>query len=311
MTTNLSVRVGDLELPYPVIPASGVWPYAKDFWSGEKLDGIGALCTKAISMEPRGGNGGVRIWETPSGVLNSIGLQNCGAREFAARYSELVKNCQRPVIANVVMERPAETRETLCVLSGVEGVAAAELNISCPNADGDGMAWGMCAEQAAVAVREARSAWSGRLWVKLTPQSADIAAVARAVEAEGADAIVCANTWLGMAMDMSTGKPAFDRVVAGLSGAGGIPARAARRLAGLRRGENPRRRLRRRLERLRLRCDAARGRFGGRGRQRILRRRQGRRDDMRRPAGVRKTLRRVEALGADGTRENFLKRRNH
>ena len=149
MTTNLSVRVGDLELPYPVIPASGVWPYAKDFWSGEKLDGIGALCTKAISMEPRGGNGGVRIWETPSGVLNSIGLQNCGVREFAGEYAELVKRCPVPVIANVVMERPAETRETLRVLSEVEGVAAAELNISCPNADGDGMAWGMCAEQAA------------------------------------------------------------------------------------------------------------------------------------------------------------------
>ena len=223
MTTNLSVRVGDLELPYPVIPASGVWPYAKDFWSGEKLDGIGALCTKAISMEPRGGNGGVRIWETPSGVLNSIGLQNCGAREFAERYAALVKNCPRPVIANVVMERPAETRETLKVLSGVEGIAAAELNISCPNADGDGMAWGMCAEQAAEAVRAARGAWSGRLWVKLTPQAADIAAVARAVEAEGADAIVCANTWLGMAMDMSTGKPAFDRVVAGLSGPAVFP----------------------------------------------------------------------------------------
>ena len=136
MTTNLSVRVGDLELPYPVIPASGVWPYAEDFWSGEKLDGIGALCTKAISMEPRGGNGGVRIWETPSGVLNSIGLQNCGAREFAERYVELVKNCPRPVVANVVMERPAETRETLKVLSGVEGIAAAELNISCPNVSG-------------------------------------------------------------------------------------------------------------------------------------------------------------------------------
>ena len=232
MTTNLSVRVGDLELPYPVIPASGVWPYAEDFWSGEKLDGLGALCTKAISMEPRGGNGGVRIWETPSGVLNSIGLQNCGAREFAERYAALVKNCPRPVIANVVMERPAETRETLKVLSGVEGIAAAELNISCPNADGDGMAWGMCAEQAAEAVRAARGAWNGRLWVKLTPQAADIAAVARAVEAEGADAIVCANTWLGMAMDMATGKPAFDRVVAGLSGPAVFPLRAVWQVCG-------------------------------------------------------------------------------
>lgn len=223
MTTDLSVRVGALELPYPVIPASGVWPYSDEFWYGEKLEGIGALCTKAISLEPRSGNGGVRIWETPSGVLNSIGLQNCGAREFAARYAELVKNCPRPVIANVVMERPDETRETLKILSEVEGIAAAELNISCPNVDGDGMAWGMCECDAASAARAAREAWNGPLWVKLTPQAADIAAVAKAVESEGADAIVCANTWLGMAMDMAAGRPAFDRIVAGLSGPAVFP----------------------------------------------------------------------------------------
>ncbi len=223
MTVDLSVRVGALELPYPVIAASGVWPYDSAFWSGEKLDGIGAICTKAISLAPRDGNRGVRIWETPSGVLNSIGLQNCGAAEFAARYAELVGKCPRPVVANVVMERPEETAETLRLLSGVKGLAAAELNISCPNADGDGMAWGMKRRDAALAVRTARKAWSGQLWVKLTPQAADIAEVARAAEAEGADAVVCANTWLGMAMDMAKGKPAFDRAAAGLSGPAVFP----------------------------------------------------------------------------------------
>ena len=116
MTTSISAKIGALSLESPVIPASGVWPYAPEFWREPKLNGIGALCTKAISLEPRRGNRGVRVWETPSGVLNSIGLQNCGVREFSERYAELVKSSPRPVIANVVMERPHQTQETLRVL---------------------------------------------------------------------------------------------------------------------------------------------------------------------------------------------------
>ncbi|MCF0248012.1 MAG: dihydroorotate dehydrogenase, partial [Synergistes sp.] len=218
MTTDISVKVGTLTLESPVIPASGVWPYAEEFWREPKLEGVGALCTKAISLDPRRGNRGVRIWETPSGILNSIGLQNIGAAEFVSHYSELVKNCPRPVIANVVMERPSETQETLSIISDVEGIAAAELNISCPNVDGEGMAWGMQCTSAAEAVRAVRSAWKGQLWVKMTPQTPEPAEVARAIEAEGADAIVCANTWLGMAIDPYTCKPAFNRVTAGFSG---------------------------------------------------------------------------------------------
>lgn len=223
MTTDLSVKIGALKLKYPVIPASGVWPYSEEFWSGEKLEGIGALCTKAISLEPRRGNRGTRIWETPCGVLNSIGLQNCGVREFAEKYGALVGGCPVPVIANVVMERPHETRETLAALKDIPGIDVAELNISCPNVDGEGMAWGVECASAAEAVKAARAEWSGPLWVKMTPQAPDPAAVARAIEAEGADAIVCANTWLGMAIDMQSGKPAFDRVVAGLSGPAVFP----------------------------------------------------------------------------------------
>lgn len=218
MTIDISVKVGSLVLESPVIPASGVWPYEPHFWREPKLNGIGALCTKAISHEPRRGNRGIRVWETPSGVLNSIGLQNCGVREFVTRYAELVKSCPRPVVANVVMERPEDTRETLRTLADVQGIAAAELNISCPNVDGEGMSWGVECSSAAKAVRAARNAWSGQLWVKMTPQTADPAAIARVIEAEGADAIVCANTWLGMAINMDTGKPAFNRVTAGLSG---------------------------------------------------------------------------------------------
>ena len=223
MTIDISAKVGTVELKSPVIAASGVWPYSEEFWSGEKLDGVCAICTKAISLAPRRGNRGIRLWETQAGVLNSIGLQNTGVKKFIENYSELVKNCPVPVIANVVMEAAADTQETLRILDGVEGIAAAELNISCPNADGDGMAWGMTCASAAKAAAAARKVWSRPLWVKMTPQTPDPAAVARAVEAEGADALVCSNTWLGMAIDMASGKPVFDRVVAGLSGPAVFP----------------------------------------------------------------------------------------
>ena len=218
MKTNLSVKVGTLEFDSPIIPASGVWPYEAEFWSGDKISGLGAACTKAISLNPRKGNSGIRIWETPSGVLNSIGLQNSGVQGFIKKYHKIVSASPLPAIANVVMEREEETAETLSRLQDAGGIAAAELNISCPNVDGDGMAWGMESCSAAKAVRAARKVWNGPLWVKMTPQTADPCGVTKAIEAEGADAIVCANTWLGMGMEMYSGKPAFDRVVAGLSG---------------------------------------------------------------------------------------------
>lgn len=218
MGCDLSVKVGNLLFSSPVIPASGVWPYDDDFWCGEKLDGIGAICTKAISLNAKQGNKGVRLWETPAGILNSIGLQNIGVRGFIEEHLKKVLSCPVPVIANVVMEREEETAETLKHLQDAGGIAAAELNISCPNVDGDGMAWGIEACSAARAVASARKAWNGPLWIKMSPQAADSIGVAKAIESEGADALVVANTWLGMGMDMKTGKPAFDRVVAGLSG---------------------------------------------------------------------------------------------
>lgn len=220
---DLSVKIGALELSTPVVIASGVWPYEEAFWGAEKLEGVGAVCTKAISRAARRGNGGFRVWETPSGMLNSIGLQNVGVDGFLEKYHSRLAGCGKPVVANVVMEREAETEETLAKLRDAGGMAAAELNISCPNADGDGMAWGTCETTAARAVRSARSVWPGPLWVKMTPQSPDPLAVARAIEAEGADALVVGNTWLGMAMDMTSGKPAFDRIVAGYSGPAVFP----------------------------------------------------------------------------------------
>lgn len=223
MDSRLKVKVGTVELPSPVIPASGVWPYEKEFWYGENTEGLGAACTKAISLNPRHGNYGIRLWETPAGILNSIGLQNVGVHAFVKNYRERVLGGDILPVANVVMERPEETAETLKVIQDAGGMPVAELNISCPNVDGDGMSWGMECGSAAQAVAAARKAWDGPLWVKMTPQTANPAAVAKAIEDEGADALVVANTWLGMGMNMDTGKPAFNRVVAGLSGPAVFP----------------------------------------------------------------------------------------
>ena len=221
--TEMHVSLGGLNLESPVIIASGVWPYDAELWSPERLEGVGALCTKAVSLNGRAGNKGVRVWETPCGMLNSIGLQNGGVRSFLDDYLPLVRGASRPFLVNLVMESEREVRESIAALAEVHGIPAIELNISCPNVDGDGMAWGISAESAAKAVRIARSEWKGALWVKLTPQSPDLDGVAKAAEAEGADAIVCGNTWLGMAMDIRKKRPAFQRVVAGLSGPAVFP----------------------------------------------------------------------------------------
>ncbi|MDR1048125.1 MAG: dihydroorotate dehydrogenase [Synergistaceae bacterium] len=219
---DLSVRVGTLALDTPLIAAAGVWPYDARFWSGDLADGLGAACTKAISFRPREGNEGPRLWETPSGLLNSIGLQNEGAERFVSHQRAIVSG-GIPVIANVVMETPEDTQRTLETLKkAAGGLAAVELNISCPNAR-EGMAWGLSPDSAAEAARIAREVWKGRLWVKMTPQTGEPENVARAIEAAGADALVAGNTWLGMAIDMEARKPAFERVFAGLSGPAVFP----------------------------------------------------------------------------------------
>jgi dihydroorotate dehydrogenase (NAD+) catalytic subunit len=215
---RLAARVGTLDLATPLIAASGVWPYDARFWSGDLSAGLGAACTKAVSCHARVGNSGTRLWETPSGVLNSIGLQNQGVLSFVERQCPVISGGV-PIVINVVMEAPEETQGTLETLAPVAGrVAAVELNVSCPNVDREGMAWGVSPDSAAEAVRIARQVWKGRLWVKMTPQTGEPEAVARAMEGAGADALVAGNTWLAMAMDTETQRPSFERVFAGLSG---------------------------------------------------------------------------------------------
>jgi len=221
---SASISIGTVPLRSPVVIASGTWPHQPEFWKGAITEGIGAICTKALTFHPRSGNPGIRLWETPCGLLNSIGLQNPGIESFLKEDFTGICDGDVKIIANVAMEAEKETARVLEILSKQgRGLAAVELNISCPNVDGGGMAWGSDPLQAALAVKTARTAWEGPLWVKLTPQCSDIASVAKAAEQAGADALVVANTWLGMAIDAKTERPVFSRIVAGLSGPAVFP----------------------------------------------------------------------------------------
>jgi len=214
-----SISIGGVLLRSPLIIASGTWPHEPEYWKGPICSFVGAACTKALTLRPREGNPGIRLWETPCGLLNSIGLQNPGVDSFLRDDLPKISSGDVGIVVNVAMESEEETAEVLARLSVFEDrFLSMELNISCPNVDAGGMAWGSDPVLAARAVDLARRCWRGPLWAKLTPQCGNIAEVARAVEEAGADALVVANTWLGMAMDPVSEKPVFSRNVAGLSG---------------------------------------------------------------------------------------------
>ena len=222
--TRSAVFVGEVALRSPLIIASGTWPHGPEYWHDPVTFGVGAACTKALTLHPRAGNTGIRVWETPCGLLNSIGLQNPGLQHFLMTDLPALSAGDVEVVANVAMETEEETGKVLVALSEEQhSLAAVELNISCPNVDGGGMAWGSDPTQAARAIRIARENWKGPLWAKLTPQCGDIALVARAAEDAGADALVVANTWLGMAIDTRSESPVFARKFAGLSGPAVFP----------------------------------------------------------------------------------------
>lgn len=221
---DLSVSIGGLTLPSPLIIASGLWPHDASFWQEPYSEGVGAICSKGLTRRPRAGNSGIRIWETPSGVLNSIGLQNRGVEVFIKEELPHLSKSGIPVIVNLAVESLEETTESLVLLKSVEkDISAVELNVSCPNVDCGGMAWGMSADGVSSVLGVARKVWEGELWVKLTPQAFDLPAVGRAAEGGGADALVVSNTWLGMAIDVEAKKPVFDRIFAGLSGPAVFP----------------------------------------------------------------------------------------
>ena len=210
---DLSVRIGDLALKNPVIAASGTFGFGEEYAEFYDPSRLGGVCTKGLTLRPRDGNPPPRLWETPCGLLNSIGLQNPCVDAFLRDELPRMKAQGLVVIANVWAETAADYGEAVERLSDAS-VDAIELNVSCPNVEG-----AVIGEQKALVrqvMRAVRPVCKGPLWVKLPPD-ADVE-VAKVVEAEGADAVCAINTIRGMAIDLETGRPVFHRGVAGLSG---------------------------------------------------------------------------------------------
>ncbi len=215
---KLQVNLGGLIMRNPVTDASGTFAAGREYSDFVDVEKMGAVTTKGVSVVPWTGNDSPRIAETPSGMLNSIGLQNPGVEVFKQKDLAWLAGKDVPVIVNACGHSVAEYEGIIEALADDERVGAFEVNISCPNVDAGGLTFGTVPEQAAEVVRVCRAKTSKPLIVKLTPNVTDITEIARAVEAEGADAISLINTLLGMAIDVRTRRPILARVVGGLSG---------------------------------------------------------------------------------------------
>lgn len=215
---DLHVSIGPLRLRNPVMTASGTFGYGEEFASLIDLNRLGAIIVKGISLEPRRGNPPPRIIETACGMLNAIGLENVGVERFVAEKLPFLRRFETPVIVNILGDSVEEYSRLAGRLDGVDGVAALEVNISCPNVRKGGVAFGADPEMAAAVTRSVRLATGLPVIIKLSPNVTDIALIARAVEDAGADAISLINTLLGMTIDIHTRKPRLANTVGGLSG---------------------------------------------------------------------------------------------
>jgi dihydroorotate dehydrogenase (NAD+) catalytic subunit len=212
------VNVGAVRLANPIIAASGTFGYGVEFAPLVNLNRLGGIVVKGLSLEPMAGAPPPRLCETPSGMLNAVGLQNIGVRAFVAEKLPILRSYRTAVIANVFGCTVDEYAGVIRVLEDAEGLAAYELNVSCPNTAHGGIQFGSDPQIVAEVVAAARRVSQRPLWVKLSPNVTDIAAIARAAEDAGADALTVANTYQGMSVDIRTRKPRLGRVTGGLSG---------------------------------------------------------------------------------------------
>ena len=210
---NLSVSIASLRLKNPVLTASGTFGYGTEFAPFVDLEALGGFIVKGTTLHAREGNDYPRMAETPSGMLNCVGLQNKGVDHFCTHIYPTLR-----VIVNVSGSSPEDYAECARRIAALERIPAIELNISCPNVRQGGMAFGVTAAGAAEVVRAVRWAYPKTLIVKLSPNVTDIAEIARAVEAEGADSVSLINTLLGMAIDIERRRPVLSITTGGLSG---------------------------------------------------------------------------------------------
>lgn len=216
---DLSVQVGALRLRNPILAASGTFGYGIEFSHLLDLNRLGGFVVKGLSREPIAGAAAPRLYPTPSGMLNAVGLQNIGVRAFITDKLPELRKFDTAVIANVFGYSIEDYCEVIRVLEGAEGLAAYELNISCPNVKRGGMQFGSDAGLVSEVVGAARKAAARRpLWVKLSPLVTDIGLISRAAEQAGADALTVANTYPAMSLDPSTGRSRLGSPTGGLSG---------------------------------------------------------------------------------------------
>ncbi|WP_333593713.1 dihydroorotate dehydrogenase [Anaerospora hongkongensis] len=213
----LAVTVAGIHMKTPVIAASGTFGFGLEYKDFIDLNEIGAIAVKGLTLEARSGNQGRRIAETPSGMLNSIGLENPGVDAFLATILPQLKQYDVPVIVNI-SGNTVEEYALMAKKLTVAGVAGLEVNISCPNVKNGCLAFGVDPESAALVTRAVKNNTSLPVIVKLSPNVTDIVTVAKAVEAAGADAVSLINTLLGMAIDIHSWRPVLGNVVGGLSG---------------------------------------------------------------------------------------------
>ncbi|UCD34487.1 MAG: dihydroorotate dehydrogenase [Nitrospiraceae bacterium] len=218
ITPDLSVTIGRLTLKNPVMTASGTFGYGDEYAEFIDLNSIGAIVVKGLSLTPKAGNPPPRIIETPSGMLNAIGLQNIGIDAFVREKLPFLKTIKTPVIVNFFGDSIEEYVQAAERLSGVSGIHALEMNISCPNKQAGWSIFGTDPDVTFNVVSEVRKATDMTLIVKLSPNVTDISLMARAAEAAGADALSVINTLTGMAVDIRTRRPKLANITGGLSG---------------------------------------------------------------------------------------------
>ncbi len=219
VSVDLTVQVGAVRLRNPILVASGTFGYGVEFAHLVDLNRLGGIVVKGLSLEPMEGAPPPRLCETASGMLNAVGLQNIGVRAFVAEKLPVLRKYDTAIIANVFGYCLEDYVEVIRILEDAEGLAAYELNISCPNVKRGGMQFGGDPSLVEEVVGAARKAAVRRpLWVKLSPMVADIGLIARVAEAAGADALTVANTYPSMAIDPWTGKSCLGNQTGGLSG---------------------------------------------------------------------------------------------
>lgn len=216
---NLSVNINGLEMTNPVMTASGTFGYGREFEDFVNLEQIGGIIVKGTTLNKREGNPYPRMAETPSGMLNAVGLQNKGVEYFIKNIYPQIKDIRTNMIVNVSGSDVESYVKTAEAINELEKIPAIELNISCPNVKQGGMAFGVSAHGASEVVKAVREVYKKTLIVKLSPNVTDITEIARAVEGAGADSVSLINTLLGMAIDSEKRRPLLSTITGGLSGA--------------------------------------------------------------------------------------------